>query len=175
AVAVGVAAAVWFPCRDVPGYVGVQIVGGRVASSLLYVLASGRDGAYLGNFASNGYGAASPDGYGLLAVILVEVILTAVFLFIIIGTTSTRATVSFAPLAIGLSLTLIHLISIPVSNTSVNPARSIAAAAYRVSEAWVQRWVCFVFPLLGALLAGLLFRLMLDGVREADSAPLEEL
>lgn len=175
AVTIGVAAAGRFPWRDVPGYVGVQIVGGLVASSLLYVIASGRDGADLGNFASNGYGAASPDGYGLLAVILVEVILTAVFLFIIIGTTSTRATVSFAPLAIGLSLTLIHLISIPVSNTSVNPARSIAAAAYGGSEALIQLWVFLVFPILGALLAGLLFRPMLDGVREADSAPIEEL
>jgi aquaporin Z len=107
-----------------------QIFGGALASSLLFIIAADRVDGDLGNFASNGYGEASPDGYGLLAVIMIEVILTAVFLFIIIGTTSSRATVAFAPLAIGLTLTLIHLISIPVSIISVNPARSIAAAIY---------------------------------------------
>lgn len=175
AVTIGLAAAGRFAWRDVPAYIIGQIIGGLLASSLLYLIATGRQGSDLGNFASNGYGDASPDGYGLVAVILVEVILTAVFLFVIIGSTSSRATVSFAPLAIGLSLTLIHLISIPVSNTSVNPARSIAAAVYGGGESLGQLWVFLVFPVLGAVIAGLLFRPMLDGVHEADSAPLEEL
>lgn len=175
AVTIGLATAGRFAWRDVPVYIIGQIIGGLLASSLLYLIATGRQGSDLGNFASNGYGEASPDGYGLVAVILVEVILTAVFLFVIIGTTSSRSTVSFAPLAIGLSLTLIHLISIPVSNTSVNPARSIAAAVYGGSESLVQLWVFLVFPILGAVIAGLLFRPMLDGVHEAASAPLEEL
>lgn len=175
AVTIGLATAGRFEWKDVPAYVVAQIFGGALASSLLYIIATGRDGADLGNFASNGYGAASPDGYSLLSVILVEVILTAVFLFVIIGATSTRASVGFAPLAIGLTLALIHLISIPVSNTSVNPARSIAAAIYGGGESLAQLWVFIVFPILGAVIAGLLFRPLLDGVQTAKSAPLEEL
>ena len=175
AVTIGLATAGRFAWKDVAGYVIAQILGGALASSLLFIIAADRVDGDLGNFASNGYGEASPDGYGLLAVILIEVILTAVFLFIIIGTTSSRATVAFAPLAIGLTLTLIHLISIPVSNTSVNPARSIAAAIYGGGESLVQLWVFLIFPVLGAVLAGLIFRPLLDGVQEAESAPLEEL
>ena len=175
AVTIGLATAGRFPWKDVLGYIIAQIIGGALASTLLFIIATDREGADLGNFASNGYGEASPDGYGLMAVILVEVILTAVFLFVIIGTTSTRATVAFAPLAIGLTLTLIHLISIPVSNTSVNPARSIAAAIYGGGESLMQLWVFLVFPVVGAVIAGLLFRPLLDGVQESKSAPLEEL
>lgn len=175
AVTIGLATAGRFAWKDVPGYVIAQIFGGILASSLLFIIAIDRDDADLGNFASNGYGAASPDGYGLLAVILVEIILTAVFLLVIIGVTSSRATVAFAPLAIGLTLALIHLISIPVSNTSVNPARSIAAAIYGGGESLMQLWVFLVFPIIGAVIAGLVFRPLLDGVQEAKSAPLEEL
>src|SRR5699024_9917325 len=175
AVTIGLATAGRFPWKDVLGYIIAQIIGGALASTLLFIIATDREGADLGNFASNGYGEASPDGYGLMAVILVEVILTAVFLFVIIGTTSTRATVAFAPLAIGLTLTLIHLIAIPVSNTSVNPARSIAAAIYGGGESLMQLWVFLIFPVIGAVIAGLLFRPLLDGVQEAKSAPLEEL
>ena len=175
AVTIGLATAGRFPWKDVLGYVIAQIIGGALASTLLFIIAIDREGVDLGNFASNGYGEASPDGYGLLAVILIEVILTAVFLFVIIGTTSTRATVGFAPLAIGLTLTLIHLIAIPVSNTSVNPARSIAAAIYGGGESLMQLWVFLIFPVIGAVIAGLLFRPLLDGVQEAKSAPLEEL
>lgn len=175
AVTIGLATAGRFAWKDVPGYVIAQIFGGILASSLLFIIAIDRDDGDLGNFASNGYGAASPDGYGLLAVILVEVILTAVFLLVIIGVTSSRATVAFAPLAIGLTLALIHLISIPVSNTSVNPARSIAAAIYGGGESLMQLWVFLVFPIIGAVIAGLVFRPLLDGVQEARSAPLEEL
>lgn len=174
-VTIGLATAGRFAWKDVPGYVIAQIFGGILASSLLFIIAIDRDDGDLGNFASNGYGAASPDGYGLLAVILVEVILTAVFLLVIIGVTSSRATVAFAPLAIGLTLALIHLISIPVSNTSVNPARSIAAAIYGGGESLMQLWVFLVFPIIGAVIAGLVFRPLLDGVQEARSAPLEEL
>lgn len=115
AVTIGLAAAGRFAWKDVPGYIVAQIIGGVLASSLLYIIASNRADADLGNFASNGYGSASPEGYGLLAVILIETTLTAVFVTVIIGTTSTRAIAGIAPLAIGLSLTLIHLISIPVS------------------------------------------------------------
>lgn len=115
AVTLGLAAAGRFEWRDVIGYIIAQIVGGALASTLLYAIATGRSGYDLGNFASNGYGDASPDGYGLLAVILVEVALTAVFLVVIIGATSKEASAGFGPLAIGLALTLIHLISIPVS------------------------------------------------------------
>lgn len=175
AVTIGLATAGRFAWKDVPGYVIAQIFGGILASSLLFIIAIDRDDGDLGNFASNGYGAASPDGYGLLAVILVEIILTAVFLLVIIGVTSSRATVAFAPLAIGLTLALIHLISIPVSNTSVNPARSIAAAIYGGGESLMQLWVFLVFPIIGAVIAGLVFRPLLDGVQEAKSAPLEEL
>lgn len=175
AITIGLATAGRFPWKDVLGYIIAQIIGGALASTLLFVIATDREGADLGNFASNGYGQASPDGYGLLAVILIEVTLTAVFLFVIIGTTSTRATVAFAPLAIGLTLTLIHLIAIPVSNTSVNPARSIAAAIYGGGESLMQLWVFLIFPVVGAVIAGLLFRPLLDGVQEAKSAPLEEL
>ena len=165
AVTIGLAAAGRFAWKDVAGYVVAQIVGGVLASSLLYVIAKGRPDADLGNFASNGYGAASPDGYGLLSVILDEVALTAVFLFVIIGATSTRAAAGFAPLAIGLTLTLIHLISIPVSNTSVNPARSIAAAIYGGGESLMQLWVFLVFPIVGALIAGLLFKPLFDSTK----------
>lgn len=175
AVTIGLATAGRFAWKDVPGYVIAQIFGGILASSLLFIIAIDRDDGDLGNFASNGYGAASPDGYGLLAVILVEIILTAVFLLVIIGVTSSRATVAFAPLAIGLTLALIHLISIPVSNTSVNPARSIAAAIYGGGESLMQLWVFLVFPIIGAVIAGLVFRPLLDGVQEAKSTPLEEL
>lgn len=175
AVTIGLAVAGRFAWRDVPGYIVIQIIGGAIASSLLFMIATGRESVELGNFASNGYGTGSPDGYGLLSVGLIEIILTAVFLFVIIGTTSSRATAGFAPLAIGLSLALIHLISIPVSNTSVNPARSIAAAIYGGQEPLMQLWAFLVFPIVGAVIAGLVFRPLLDGVKQAKSAPLEDL
>lgn len=162
AVTLGLAAAGRFAWKDVLGYVIAQIVGGVLASSLLYLIASGQEGGYEGTLGSNGYGAASPGGYNLLSVALIEITLTAVFLFVIIGTTSTRAAAGFAPLAIGLTLTLIHLISIPVSNTSVNPARSIASAIYGGPEALAQLWAFLVFPIVGGLLAGFLFKPLFD-------------
>lgn len=175
AVTIGLATAGRFAWKDVPGYMLAQVFGAGLASSLLFIIAADRIDGDLGNFAANGYGEASPDGYGLMAVILIELLLTAIFVLVIIGTTSTRATIAFAPLAIGLALTLIHLISIPVSNTSVNPARSIASAIYGGGESLMQLWVFIVFPVLGAVIAGLIFRPMLDSAKEAETAPLEDL
>ncbi len=167
AVTLGLAAAGRFAWRDVAGYIITQVVAGAIATSLLYVIATGREGADLGNFASNGYGEHSPGGYGLLPVILIETILTAVFLTVIIGVTSKRAAAGFAPLAIGLTLTLIHLTSIPVSNTSVNPARSIATALYGGGDALAQLWVFIVFPIVGGLIAGAAFKFLFDGTKRA--------
>ncbi len=167
AVTLGLAAAGRFAWRDVAGYLVAQIVAGAVATSLLYVIATGRPDAELGNFASNGYGEHSPGGFGLLSVILIETILTAVFLTVIIGVTSQRAAAGFAPLAIGLTLTLIHLASIPVSNTSVNPARSIATALYGGGDALAQLWVFIVFPIVGGLIAGAAFKFLFDGTKRA--------
>lgn len=170
AVTIGLAAAGRFAWKDALGYIIAQIIGGALASSLLFAIASGRPDANLGNFASNGYGTESPDGYGMLAVILTEMTLTAVFLFVIIGVTATRAAAGFAPLAIGLTLALIHLISIPVSNTSVNPARSIASAIYGGGEALAQLWVFLVFPIVAAAIAGLIFKPLFDGVKKLQAA-----
>lgn len=170
AVTVGLAVAGRFAWKDVPGYLIAQIIGGVLASSLLFAIANGRPDADLGSFASNGYGEGSPDGYGLLSVILIETTLTAVFVIVILGATHKRAVANLAPLAIGLTLTLIHLISIPVSNTSVNPARSIAAAIYGGPEALGQLWVFLVFPTLGGIIGGLLFAPLFDRVQQLRSA-----
>ena len=142
---------------DLVGYIVAQIIGGAIASTCLYAIgaASGKAAdLQAGGFASNGYDALSPTGYGMGSAILIEVILTAVFVFVVIGATSKIANASFAGLAIGLTLTLIHLISIPVDNTSVNPARSIAAALYGGGTALSQLWVFIVFPIVGGLIAG---------------------
>lgn len=157
AVSVGLATAGRLPWKDVPAYVGAQLVGGIAAAAVLYAVASGRPGfdASTG-FATNGYGDHSPQGYGLTAVLVTEVVLTAVFVLVILGTTDARAPKGFAPLAIGLTLTVIHLVSIPVSNTSVNPARSIAPALFAGGAALSQVWVFIVAPLVGAVIAGVL-------------------
>ncbi|HCT14816.1 MAG TPA: aquaporin Z, partial [Corynebacterium nuruki] len=134
-----------------------QVVGGAVAGGVLWIIANGKDGfsASGSGFATNGYGEHSPDGYSLTAVIVAEVVLTAVFLWVILGVTSKKAPAGFAPLAIGLTLTLIHLISIPVSNTSVNPARSLGVAWYAGGDALGQVWVFILAPLVGAAIAGI--------------------
>lgn len=144
------------------------MIGGALASSLLYVIGmSGPSGwpdaAQAGGFASNGFGEHSPGGFGLGAAIAVEVALTAVFLLIILGVTHAKRGTPFAGLAIGLTLTLIHLISIPVTNTSVNPARSIAAALYGGSGVLSQLWVFIVFPIVGAILAAVIYRAVFEG------------
>jgi aquaporin Z len=153
AVSVGLWAAGRFKARELPGYVAAQVVGAIAAGGVLYIIASGKAGFDVTQgFASNGYGAHSPGGYGLLSAALTEVVLTAFFLFVILGATSRRAPSGFAPLAIGLALTLIHLISIPVTNTSVNPARSTGVSVYTGGWALDQLWLFWVAPLSGALL-----------------------
>ncbi|PUB30204.1 aquaporin Z [Promicromonospora sp. AC04] len=169
AVTLGLAAAGRFSWGDVGGYIVAQLVGGVVASSVLALVVSGGpdgffDAARESGFASNGFGEHSPGGFGLGSAIVVETVLTAVFLFVILGTTARVASPGFAPLAIGLTLTLIHLISIPVTNTSVNPARSLATAVYGGGWAMGQLWVFIVFPILGALIAGLAYRPMFGRV-----------
>lgn len=137
-------------------YIVTQLVAGIVAGGVLFVIASGKDGfdAVKSGFATNGYGDLSPHGYSMLSAFIIETLLTAVFLWVILGVTSKRAPAGFAPLAIGLTLTLIHLISIPVTNTSVNPARSLGVALYAGSAPLGQVWLFFVAPILGALIAG---------------------
>ena len=155
AVTLGCAVAKRFAWKDVPAYLLTQVAAGLLAGAAILAIASGKDGFdATGHMAANGYGANSPDGYGLLAAFLIETILTAFFLYVILGATDSRAPVGFAPIAIGLSLTLIHLISIPVTNTSVNPARSTAVAFFNGDGAPGQLWLFWLAPVLGALIAG---------------------
>jgi len=156
AVSIGLVAGKRFPASELPAYIVAQVVGAIAASGVLYVIASGKPGFELGGFASNGYAAHSPGGYSLVACFLAEVVLTAFFLLIILGSTDWRAPKGFAPIAIGLGLTLIHLISIPVTNTSVNPARSTGPALFVGGWALQQLWLFWVAPILGAILGGLI-------------------
>ena len=160
AVTLGAALAGRLPWKLTVPYWIAQLVGGVAAGGVLLAIASGRPGYSLAEngLATNGYGELSPAGYSMGAVFLTEVLLTAVFLYIILGATDRRAPSGFAPLAIGLTLTLIHLISIPVSNTSVNPARSFGVALFAGGDALGQVWLFFVAPLLGAAVAGLSYR-----------------
>ena len=158
AVTIGLATAGRFPGGRVVPYIIAQLIGAILAAAVLYVIASGKTGANLGSFAANGYGAASPDGYSMLSGLVIEIVLTAFFLFVILGVTHGRAPVGFAPLAIGLTLTLIHLISIPVTNTSVNPARSTGPALFVGGWALQQLWLFWVAPLIGAAIGGALYR-----------------
>lgn len=163
AVTVGLAAAKRFAWKDTAAYIATQVVGAIVAAAVLYVVASGVDtfSAVDSGFATNGYDDRSPGGYTLLAGLVIEIVLTAVFLYVILGVTDSRAVKGFAPLAIGLALTLIHLVSIPVTNTSVNPARSIGPALFAGSEAIGQVWLFIVAPVVGALIAGFSYALLL--------------
>ncbi len=173
AVTLGLAQAKRFDWKDVPAYVVTQIVAACSAALVLFIVAKGKDGFVAENrFATNGYGDHSPNGYNLLAVLIIEVLLTAVFLYIILGATDTRAPKGFAPIAIGLGLTLIHLISIPVSNTSVNPARSIGPALFAGGDVLLQQWAFLLAPAVGALIAGATYALMLGS--GGDVAPLED-
>lgn len=137
-----------------------QLVAGIVAGGALFVIASGKEGfdAQASGFASNGYGELSPNGYSLVAVLIAEALLTCIFLFVILGSTDRRAPQGFAPVAIGLALTLIHLVSIPISNTSVNPARSLGVAVFAGADALTQVWAFFVAPLVGAAIAGIAYK-----------------
>lgn len=158
AVTVGAATAGRLPWAKAPLYIVSQIVGGLVAGALIYIVASGKDGfEATGNMAANGFGEHSPDGYSLLSALIIEIVLTAIFVWVILGATDRRAPAGFAPAAIGLTLTLIHLISIPITNTSVNPARSTAVAFFNGNGAPGQLWLFWVAPIVGALIAGVLY------------------
>ncbi|MGH3361659.1 MAG: aquaporin Z [Nocardioides sp.] len=172
AVTVGLAQSGRVAWRDVGPYVGAQVVAGLVAALALFVIASGVDGfdAQASGFAANGYGDLSPAGYAVWAVLLAEALLTAFFVYVILGVTDTRAPKGFAPLAIGLCLTLIHLVSIPVSNTSVNPARSIGPALFAGGDAILQLWAFILAPAVGALAAGATYNLLFG---EGEPVPLQ--
>ncbi|MDE3104040.1 MAG: aquaporin Z [Acidobacteriota bacterium] len=166
AVSIGLVAGKRFPASELPAYVVAQVLGAIAASGVLYLIASGNPSFSLaGGFASNGYGVHSPGGYALFSCFLIELVLTAFFLLVILGSTDARAPKGFAPIAIGLCLTLIHLISIPVTNTSVNPARSTGPALFVGGWAVSQLWLFWVAPILGAIVGGLLY----NGVFEAKS------
>jgi aquaporin Z len=158
AVSLGLAVGGRFPWKDLLPYWIAQVLGACAAGAILYGIASGKPGFSAGGFASNGYGEHSPGGYGLGSAFLTEVVMTCFFLLVILGATAKKASAAFAPIAIGLCLTLIHLVSIPVTNTSVNPARSTGVAFY-AEGGWAlgQLWLFWVAPLLGAVIAGWIF------------------
>ena len=163
AVSVGLLAGGRFPSSDLLPYVAAQVAGGIVGSAVLYVIASGAPGFSLaGGFAANGYAAHSPGQYSLLAAFVAELVLTFMFLVVILGSTDRRAPAGFAGLAIGLSLTLIHLIGIPVTNLSVNPARSTGPAVFVGGWALQQLWLFWIAPIAGAAAAGVFYRLMAE-------------
>jgi len=159
AVSFGLWAGGRFPAAELLPYIIAQVAGGIAGAGILYLIASGQEGFSLaGGFASNGFGEHSPGGYSMLSVMICEVVMTLFFLIIILGATDERAPKGFAPIAIGLGLTLIHLISIPVSNTSVNPARSTGPALFVGDWAVSQLWLFWVAPIVGAILAGFIYR-----------------
>ena len=158
AVSLGLVLGGRFRAAELPGYVIAQVLGAVAAAGVLYLIATGKPGFQVGGFATNGYGEHSPGGYDMTAALLTEVVLTAVFLLVILGATAKRAAAGFGGLAIGLCLTLIHLISIPVTNTSVNPARSTGVAVFAGATALQQLWLFWVAPAVGAILAGGIWR-----------------
>lgn len=161
AVSVGLCVGGRFPADKLLPYIVAQVLGAICAAGVLYIIASGKAGFDVaGGFASNGYGAHSPGGYSLLAALVCEVVMTMMFLIIILGSTDKRAPQGFAPIAIGLGLTLIHLISIPVTNTSVNPARSTGVALFVGGWAIAQLWLFWVAPIVGATLGGIVYRIV---------------
>jgi len=167
AVSVGLVVGKRFPASNLLAYVVAQVAGAIAAAAVLYVIASGKAGFDLaGGFASNGYGAHSPGGYSLVACLVAEVVLTFFFLMIILGATDKRAPQGFAPIAIGLGLTLIHLIGIPVTNTSVNPARSTGPALFVGGWAIEQLWLFWLAPIVGAAIAGIVYPLIAGETKE---------
>jgi len=163
AVSIGLWAGGRFPAKDILPYAVAQVLGGIVAGGVLYVIASGQAGFDLAaGFASNGYGDHSPGGYSLVAALVCEVVMTMMFLLIILGATDKRAPEGFAPIAIGLGLTLIHLISIPVTNTSVNPARSTGVALFVGDWAMGPLWLFWVPPIVGAILGAMVYRFIAE-------------
>ncbi len=160
AVSLGLCVGGRFPARELLPYTVAQLAGAAAAAAVLYVIASGKAGFELGGFAANGYDGHSPGGYALVACFVAEAVLTFVFLFVILGSTDRRAPAGLAPIAIGLCLTLIHLVSIPVTNTSVNPARSTSQALFVGDWALSQLWLFWVAPLAGAAVAGIVYPLV---------------
>lgn len=161
AVTLGLAAGGRFAWKDTPGYIVAQVVGAILAALVLYTIASGKAG-YAGGLASNGFGEHSPGGYSMTSALWTEIVMTFGFLIVILGATAKRASPGFAPIAIGLALTLIHLISIPVTNTSVNPARSTGPALIEGGIALEQLWFFWVYPIVGALVAGFVYKVVWD-------------
>ena len=158
AVSFGLWAGGRFAAKDLVPYVIAQVVGAIAAAAVLYVIASGQMGWQPGGFATNGYGDLSPGQYSMMALLVCEVVLTAVFLFVIMGATDSRAPAGFVPIAIGLCLTLIHLVSIPVSNTSVNPARSSGVALFAQTGALSQLWLFWVAPIVGGMIGAVVYK-----------------
>ncbi len=158
AVSIGLWAGGRFSQKDLLPYIGAQVLGGVAGAAILYFIASGKAGFEIGGFAANGYGDHSPGGYGLGSAFLTEVVMTFMFLIVILGATHPKAPSALAGLAIGLCLTLIHLISIPVTNTSVNPARSTSQALFADDWALGQLWLFWIAPIIGALLAGIVYK-----------------
>ena len=169
AVSLGLAIGGRFAWKELVPYWIAQIAGAIVAAAALYAIASGKAGFAAGGFASNGFGELSPGGYSMQAALLIEIVLTAGFLIVTLGSTSNAVPAGFAPIAIGLALTLIHLISIPVTNTSVNPARSTGAALFAETAAMGQLWLFWLAPVVGAAIGALVWRLLLrpDGAENA--------
>jgi aquaporin Z len=170
AVSVGLTVAGRFPARDLAPYIVAQVIGGILGAYVLYVIASGSPTFELGGFATNGYGDQSPGHYSMMAALVCEVVMTFFFLFVILGATDSRAPAGFAPIAIGLCLTLIHLISIPVTNTSVNPARSTGPALFVGGAAIGQLWLFWVAPIIGAIIAGVVYPLLTGSKKRALAA-----
>ncbi|MCT7663710.1 aquaporin Z [Shinella kummerowiae] len=160
AVSVGLAVAGKFPAANIPAYVAAQVAGATMAGAVLYLIASGTANFQAGGFASNGYGDLSPGGYSLTAGFVAEVVLMALFLFIILGSTHRRAATDFAPVVIGLSLTVILLVSIPITNTSLNPARSTGVAFFAQTAALSQLWLFWLAPILGAVIGALIWKVV---------------
>ena len=160
AVSFGLWAGGRFDKKDLLPYIGAQVLGGIAGATVLYFIATGQKGFEIGSFAANGFGEHSPGGYGMYAALLTEVVMTFMFLIIILGATHSKAPKGFAGIAIGLALTLIHLISIPVTNTSVNPARSTSQAFFVGDWAMDQLWLFWVAPIVGAVLAGVVYKFM---------------
>ena len=167
AVSFGLWAGGRFPAKDLVPYIVAQVLGAIVAAAALYYVASGQEG-YGGGLASNGYGEHSPGGYSYMSALVIEVLMTFFFLFIILGATDKRAPKGFAGIAIGLTLTLIHLISIPITNTSVNPARSTGPALFEGGIALTQLWFFWVMPIIGAVLAGIVYKWFESKGEEAE-------
>ena len=160
AVSIGLWVGGRFDKKELFPYIAAQVIGGIAGAAVLYLIATGKAGFEVGGFASNGFGEHSPGGYNMMAALIAEVVLTFMFLIIILGATHSKAPKGFAGIAIGLGLTLIHLISIPLTNTSVNPARSTSQAVFAGGDALGQLWLFWVAPIAGAIIAGVVYRYM---------------